>query len=495
MPDAQFIQTHTSGTAGSGTAISCTLAAAVPAANLIVVFFGFDNTSATAPTINTVSKPGGESATWVRQASHNSSSATSAAGVRGELWAILTTVQWAQGTVITGTLSASPPKSTAVCREYTSVLNTLRSISGTGTSTAGTPTASSTGTAPVVGDLAVGAATFETSTNPTVDSDTTAGSWSTATIGSATGGGSAAQVRSIIQHKIVTGVNPQTYNPTQSSDSGAVIAVFQKNALTSGIVASNHGFTAPAIGVPVSTGVVATNFVFDAPAVGTADDIRIVPGVVDENFGFTAPAIGVPVATGSTVDNFVLTTSAIGVPVVVGSTAINFGFTAPASGSKVATGLVASNLGFTAPAVGVRFPVGVATGNFGFDASVAASRVVVSTNQSAYGDGTYGTGRYGTTWSWFSADALGFTPDAPAVTGVATGVFGFNSSADASRIEFGAADGSFGFVGFAIGPATPDNVLTGGVLTIGQLTGAHSSGGKYLVGAGRSVGVLVGGAR
>lgn len=230
MPDAQFVRDHTGNESASGTGPTvATLAAAVPAGNLLELWVAMDNTGTATPTVSSLSKPGGETANWSRIAQHDSSTATSGSGCRGELWVIKPTQQWASGTTIVATLSASPPKAHGTLREFTNVLTTLRNTAGTGTNATGSPTASTTGTTPVIGDLALGAATFESSTNPIADSDTTGGSWSTGLIGSSTGGASAAQLRSIQQYKVLTAASQQTYNPAQSSDSGAAVAILQRD--------------------------------------------------------------------------------------------------------------------------------------------------------------------------------------------------------------------------------------------------------------------------
>jgi len=219
----QFVRDHTSGSSASGTAITTTLAADVDAGNTLAVWFGFDNTGTSTPTINSVSVPSGETAVWTRVASHNSSTATSGSGVRGELWVIQTTKKWTSGTVITGTLSASPPRSTATCREFSGASVTIRGTAGTGTNASGSPSAATSGAALVAGDLVIGGATFESNTAPTADADTTNGSWSAKLDGLSNSGTSATSVSSTQQYKIVNAAGVQTYNPTQSSDSGAAV--------------------------------------------------------------------------------------------------------------------------------------------------------------------------------------------------------------------------------------------------------------------------------
>jgi hypothetical protein len=218
-----IISAQSSSTAG--TTLTLSVPSGVVAGHLVVVWIGFDNTSATAPVVNSITKPAAETGTWTRIASHNSSSASSAGGVRGEMWAIYTTATWGvfNGTI---TFSASITKKAVSGYSYTGLPNlTIRGTAGTGTSTGGAPTATTTGTTPEIGDLALGGATFENNAMPSIDTDTTGGSWDTGNGTATTGGGAAANVAIIMQHKILTGANHQTYNPTGANDSGAAVVI------------------------------------------------------------------------------------------------------------------------------------------------------------------------------------------------------------------------------------------------------------------------------
>lgn len=94
-----------------------------------------------------------------------------------------------------------------------------------GTSTGGTPTATTIGTTqPAAGNLVIGLLGSETDANATRDSDTTNGSWSTLSFTRTTGGNAATNVTVGMQYKIVTATGNQTYNPTSANDSA--VAVF-----------------------------------------------------------------------------------------------------------------------------------------------------------------------------------------------------------------------------------------------------------------------------
>lgn len=221
-----FVLNHNTGSATSATP-TFTLAGDVAAGNVLVLFAGFDNSGSNLPTVSSIDTPAGETASWslltgARVAAN--ATATAGAGVIGEMWAIKTTQQWPSGTTVTVTLSASV-KVALLCKEFSGALKTLRGTSGTGVSTAGAPSAVTSGTALVTGDLVVGGAVCENSASYTTDIDTTNGSWSTILNAHVGGGAAAAQVEACLQHKIVTATGVQTYNPAgvTANDAGAVI--------------------------------------------------------------------------------------------------------------------------------------------------------------------------------------------------------------------------------------------------------------------------------
>lgn len=229
-----FVQSHGGDkqvASGTGLTGSNATGVAVPAGQLIVFWVLFDNTGTSTPTVSSVSDAGGN--TWARIASHDSSSATSAGGVRGEMWASLLTNDWPIGAAISVTLSAAVLKRILLPPlEFSGASATLRGTAGAGTSTSGSPTSTTAGTAPASGDLVLGGGSFENNAAPTGDSDVSNGSWSTALTDFTTGGGAATNVAGCVQYKIVTGGGNQTYNPTGASDSGAAVVALQPAAPT-----------------------------------------------------------------------------------------------------------------------------------------------------------------------------------------------------------------------------------------------------------------------
>lgn len=232
MP-AAFVQTHTSGTSTtSDTTVAATIAtAAVPIGNLLALWVGFDNTATSTPTVSSVSVPAGETATWAKVASHDSSNASAAAGCRGEMWVIVTTQSWAVAQAVTVTLSAAVTAKAVVLKEFSGAAVTVRGTAGTGTSTNTVPTASTSGTALEVGDLVLGGAAFEAGAAPTADADTLNGSWAN-TATALAGAANPTGISVITQHKIVTATGAQTYNPTHGAgiDSGAAIVALTPSA-------------------------------------------------------------------------------------------------------------------------------------------------------------------------------------------------------------------------------------------------------------------------
>jgi hypothetical protein len=107
--------------------------------------------------------------------------------------------------------------------EFSGAAVTQRGTAGTGTSTGGTPSAATSGTALVAGDLVLGGATFETNAAATDDTDTTNGSWSAGNKTNTSGSTAATNISVVLQHKIVTASGAQTYNPTGANDAGSAV--------------------------------------------------------------------------------------------------------------------------------------------------------------------------------------------------------------------------------------------------------------------------------
>lgn len=227
---AAFVKNHNSGTSTTLSAsVAATLVSDVPTDNLITVAVSMDNLTANTPIVLSISTPVGETATWVKLASHVSDTATAAAGAIGELWGIVTTRVWTSGTTVTVTATATITAKCMTVREFFGVTTTIRGTAGTGTSTGGTPTASTTGTTPISGDVVIGFASVEQNTAITSDSDTLNGVWDAGFKVNTSGGSPATNMANIQQYKIVTAAGHQTYNPTGGSDSGCgVVALIPK---------------------------------------------------------------------------------------------------------------------------------------------------------------------------------------------------------------------------------------------------------------------------
>lgn len=238
MP-ALRVRTHTatSNKSSNTTGLVITLATGgALSGRVLIAAMTFDNvTNASTPTVSSIGKQSGESNNWVQIASADSSTSTGASGCRTEIWAIQTSVAWSAGNY-TVTLSGAVTAKAAHCIEMEGVTVSLRGTAGSGTSTSSAPSASSSGTAPVAGDVAIGAAGFEHNNSGTVtgDSDSTSGNWSTALTSNTTGGNAFTNVTLVMQYKILTGTSAQTYNPTYSTstDSNACVAVLQAATYT-----------------------------------------------------------------------------------------------------------------------------------------------------------------------------------------------------------------------------------------------------------------------
>ena len=225
-----LVRAHTPGQnkSASTTVSAAIVTASVPAGSLLVAAVAFDNTSATAPTVTGISKPGGETNNWTIFQGANSPDATSGGGIRIAMAFIITTTTWNVAQTVVATLSGS----------VTAKAIAVQQFSGTGfifvddvisaASTAGTPSVVLPSASTGAGYLAVGMAGFENSGTPTSDSDTTNGSWGTAAGIGTTGGGGTTNITVGMQHKVMTAAGDQTYNPAMSQDAMAIIMSFRE---------------------------------------------------------------------------------------------------------------------------------------------------------------------------------------------------------------------------------------------------------------------------
>lgn len=222
-----FIQNHTStnNKVSNTTGLVLTTSATAPLArNTLIAYIFFDNTGTSTPTVSSIGKPADETSSWFRRGSHDSSTATSGGGCRGELWIIKTTVGWPASTDFTVTLDAAVTAKAAVWMEFKATFSSLWSAAVSGTSTTSVP--SVTSATSHTDYVTVGCAAFETAGVMTGDADTSDGAWSTLNTTATTGGSTATNVTGGMQYKIaITDSISQTYNPTNatSTDSGAVI--------------------------------------------------------------------------------------------------------------------------------------------------------------------------------------------------------------------------------------------------------------------------------
>lgn len=208
-------------TAGSTVAITAT--ANIPAGTFLILALSVDNITATTPTISSVSASGG--GTWTLLGSASSgATATAGAGIFLYAWRTLTTTQINSGSTITTiTLSGSVTSKAAEVWGWDFVTNALRNTVVTATSTGGTPSAVSSGTAFVAGDLVIGIIAGEDNAVPTGDADTLNGSWSAIDGAASTGGNANTNTTIGMQYKYVTATGAQTYNPTTANDSIAMV--------------------------------------------------------------------------------------------------------------------------------------------------------------------------------------------------------------------------------------------------------------------------------
>lgn len=218
-----FVQYHTptwTKTSANNNAIIQINANGVAAGNTLLVFALWDNLTASTPSLSSLAKPAGETASWVTLSSPNTSHTSAGAGVIGRLSAIKTTVAWPANSTYIITLSAAVAAKTVVVAEFSGVEVTSPYTSGGSLSTAGTPTSGIPQANISAGDLILGVAGFEDNAVPSPDTDTVDGAWDAGTSVATSGGGAAANISSIFQFKIVTAsTSAQTFNPTGSGDS------------------------------------------------------------------------------------------------------------------------------------------------------------------------------------------------------------------------------------------------------------------------------------
>jgi hypothetical protein len=236
----------------AGTTLSLSGMSSVTAGDIVVVTTGFDNTTATAPTV-TAAHTGAAAITWTTRITSNSVSATAGAAVRS---AIITGVVTSGGTLtdITLTYSASITAKSADWRvfRYASTTSFAGAVGASGTS--GTWSVTSSAEA-VAGDLVVGVVAVEGTAVPTDDTDTTGGSWVGTLTSGTTGGSGATNMQHKSQYKIATGPVTAVFNGTVTSTdwsaSTLVIRVGSINSPASFSASAVRGGVLTAWNVPV----------------------------------------------------------------------------------------------------------------------------------------------------------------------------------------------------------------------------------------------------
>lgn len=227
VTDLGLLGSGQSSTAGTTLPVVNTTGAIIPAGTLLILAGTWDNiASVTAPTITASASGGG---TWTARLAPLGSGVTTTAGsgIWHAVWTVLTTADIASGaTITTLTSDQSAVKRVAVISGLSGATNTLRATVVSGTSTAGTPSVVTTGTALVAGDVVVGTIAGENSANPTADADTLNGSWSAVRALATSGGAANTNVTAGIQTKVVTATGAQTYNPVTANDSVAAVMTF-----------------------------------------------------------------------------------------------------------------------------------------------------------------------------------------------------------------------------------------------------------------------------
>lgn len=209
----------------AGTVVGVTgTTADVPAGATVFAYVVFDNTTATTPTITSLSKQdsgNNDPASWSLVVAHNSPTATGDAGVRGELWRITTTELWDDHNV-TATLSASKTATTITVWSFTRVGATTYS-SGIAGTTAITRTTTTD-------RLYLHGSGTENTTSPTIAPLTATYGWLSGLTDIGTTGGSAAtNARQRSNYGIATsGVSNVSWTTSGNTDGGHFLAEFEE---------------------------------------------------------------------------------------------------------------------------------------------------------------------------------------------------------------------------------------------------------------------------
>ena len=230
-----FVRSHVAEfVKAAGTTDAYALTSLVPAGNLLVMTLVHDNAAVVANSVvSSISKPAGETASWVFLGRAQHPTSTSAgAFANGEMWAIKTTVDWPNATSLTVTYGASITMKAQNILEFSGAEAVLRSTVGTAyTAVAGgVAMASTSGTTPVVGDLAVGLIFGSNlSAAQSGDNDTTGGAWSSVFGLGSTGGNATTNNFGIGQYKIITTTSHQSFSSpgALTTGNGSIVAILR----------------------------------------------------------------------------------------------------------------------------------------------------------------------------------------------------------------------------------------------------------------------------
>lgn len=279
----------------------------------------------------------------------------------------------------------------------------------TGPGNTGSGTSPTFTTSVINNHLAIGFLAHESnSAAPVADTDTTNGTWSSATQTTANTGTSNTSMILYSQYKVVTATGNQTWNQSgfTSSDYANIVASFQEvtiptasgsptlGAATASVVgavispatgtgaATLSDATAVVVGSPVASGAASATL---SDATATVVGSPVITSTADSTLSdATVSGVGTPVATISGTSTLGdATASATGAPVVTVTGTSSLGdATGAATGSAVATGTAASTLGDATGAVsGAPVAAGTAAVTLGDATSSATATSVFSPSQ------------------------------------------------------------------------------------------------------------------
>lgn len=255
------VRVHQSGEATtSGTTIAAETTAAVTIGNLLVAAVTCRTGAAT---VSSLSKPGGETATWAKVASH-----ALGTDVGAELWVIQTTVVWPEDTFVTATFGVAAQRRAIILTEFSGVDDVTRAPAVSATSTTGgaaatVPAGTTTVDALAVGDLALGLASLKADNfydSITPDTDTAAGTWvEDERTGNRTTFGDTGGLGMSLQHKAITAAGAQTFDVSYANSGSGIGGVGGPRSVGASLVVlrtTNVAPNAPTLSWPIAAAVV-----------------------------------------------------------------------------------------------------------------------------------------------------------------------------------------------------------------------------------------------